>query len=512
MSALIPVALRAVALSFLVLSLPLAADSYDTPEDFEVSPIFDLVRPAGAGDARVVLRGADQIDYTFEFPAEQAIEITDDMLARSRMKNGLYSWNATFEPVLDDATRALLDRSRTDPSIQAPDVGVSGRSGSIRIVDGGFVVSVIDAGDSTNPPDTERGTRVVLTNADGIIRNSACVGFDCPDSPSFGSDTLRLQENNLRIHFEDSSALAGFPANDWRLVANDSDSGGANYFALEDSTAGRIPFLVEAGAQANAIYATGNLVGFGTNQPTTELHVVDGDTPTLRLGQDGSAGFATQAWDVAANETSFFIRDVTNGSTLPFRVRPTAPSNSLIIDTDGDVGVGILTPTAALQVRRAGTYAEEWLRIDVADDGDPLTEDRRMVLDNAGNLFVGGAITQLSSRYSKENLLAVAGDQVLAKLAELPLWTWNYLTSNDGDRHIGPVAEDFYRTFGFGESERSLSPSDVAGVALAASQALNRSLNEEIEQRDQRIDELEARLARLEAVLLAEETDADAER
>lgn len=510
MPALIPIALRAVALSFLLLSLPLAAESYDRPEDFEVSPVFDVVRPAGAGDARVVLRGADQVDYRFDFPAEQAIEITEDMLAQSRMKNGLYSWNATFEPMLDDATRALLDRSRTNPSIQAPDVGVSGRSGSIRIVDGGFVVSVIDAGSNTNPPDAERGTRVVLTNVDGIIRDSACIGRDCPDSPSFGSDTLRLQENNLRIHFEDTST-GTFPANDWRLTANSSVNGEASYFSIDDATAGRSLLYLAAGAQANAIYATGNRVGFGTNQPATELHVVDGDSPTLRLAQDGSSGFTSQTWDLAGNETNFFVRDATNGSTLPFRIRGGAPTSALDIEASGRIGMGTASPSAAVHVRRTGSFVDEWLRIEL-DDGDAATEDRRMVLDNAGNLFVGGAITQLSSRYSKENLLAVAGDRVLEKLAELPLWTWNYLTANDGDRHIGPVAEDFYRTFGFGESERSLSPSDVAGVALAASQALNRSLNEEIEQRDQRIEELEARLARLEAVLLAEETDADAER
>ena len=43
---------------------------------------------------------------------------------------------------------------------------------------------------------------------------------------------------------------------------------------------------------------------------------------------------------MAGNETSFFIRDATNGSTLPFRIRPGASSNALVIDTDGQVGVG----------------------------------------------------------------------------------------------------------------------------------------------------------------------------
>jgi hypothetical protein len=512
MSALFSVALRAVALSFLILSLPVSAETSDSPEDFEISPLFDVVRPSGAGNARLVLRGADQVDYAFEFAADEAVALTDAMIARARMKNGLYRWNATFQPVLDDAARALLQASRTDPSIPAPDVGVPSRSGSVRLIDGGFLVSLIDP---ERGPGDGASTRDQIIADDLIVQFSACIGMDCVNGESFGSDTLRLKENNLRIHFDDTSNSASFPANDWRLTANGSNNGDPSYFSIDDATAGRSLLYLEAGARANSIYADNNgTVGFGTNLPVggLGLHLVTGNTPALRLDQDGSSGFASQAWDLAGNETNFFVRDTTNGSLLPFRIRPGAPTSSLDIASSGRIGMGIASPTAAVHVRRNAVFADEWLRIDLPDDMDPATEERKMVLDNAGNLFVGGAITQLSSRYSKENLLAVAGDQVLEKLAELPLWTWNYLTANDGDRHIGPVAEDFYRTFGFGESERSLSPSDVAGVALAASQALNRSLNEEIEQRDQRIDELEARLARLETMLLAEETVVDAER
>lgn len=505
-------ALRAAVSCLIVFSLPVAAEFEDSADDYRIDPRFDVARPAGAGQAVLALSDGSRI-YRFGFAVDEPVEITDGMVAEARMSDGLYAWNATFEPLLDNATRAALEASRLDPSIQAPDVSIASLSGSIRVIDGGFLVTAVkpdDDGGITPPPPPV--TRVVLTDTDGIIRPSACVGGDCPNSPSFGADTIRLRENNLRIHFDDSSNSGSFPANDWRLVANESINGGDNFFSIQDATLNRDLLYLEAASQANAIYVTGNLIGFGTNMPSTELHVVDGDSPTLRLAQDGSSGFAAQAWDVVGNETSFFVRDATNGSTLPFRIQPTAPTNSLVVDPDGNVGVGILNPDAALHTRRTSGFTGEWLRFDVPDDGDPATEDRRMVLDTAGNLFVGGAITQLSSRHSKENLLAVAGDQVLSQLAELPLWTWNYLTSSDSDRHIGPVAEDFYRTFGFGSSERSLSPSDVAGVALAASQALQ----QEIEERDQRIEDLEARLARLEAALLAGtnelENDADAER
>jgi len=185
----------------------------------------------------------------------------------------------------------------------------------------------------------------ITHSTDVKITGSVCAGFDCTSSESFGFDTLRLKENNLRIHFNDTSTSASFPGNDWRIVINDSSNGGANYFAVEDSTAGRQPFRIEAGAIVNALYVDNEGdVGIGTSNPVVELHAVDGNTPTMRLEQDGSNGFTAQTWDLAGNETNFFIRDVTGGSKLPFRIKPGAPTDSLFVAANGSVGVGTETP------------------------------------------------------------------------------------------------------------------------------------------------------------------------
>jgi hypothetical protein len=77
----------------------------------------------------------------------------------------------------------------------------------------------------------------------------------------------------------------------------------------------------------------------------------------MRLEQDNSSGFTAQTWDVAGNEASFFIRDATNGSSLPFRIRPGAPSNSLVIGDSGKVGVGILSPAEDVDVQRSAAPA-----------------------------------------------------------------------------------------------------------------------------------------------------------
>lgn len=192
---------------------------------------------------------------------------------------------------------------------------------------------------------------------DVIVDGSLCAGMDCVNGENFGFDTFRVKENNLRIHFQDTSNSGSFPTNDWRLIANDSANGGANYFGIEDSDAGRIPFRVEAGAPANSLYVEdGGRIGLGTSTPVVELHVVDGDSPTLRLEQNGSSGFTPQTWDVAGNEANFFVRDVTNGSKLPFRIYPGAATSTLVVASNGNVGIGTTSPddAADLHISRAG--------------------------------------------------------------------------------------------------------------------------------------------------------------
>src|SRR5258707_3474623 len=158
---------------------------------------------------------------------------------------------------------------------------------------------------------------------DLIVQGSACVGLDCVDGEAFGFDTIRLKENNTRIKFDDTSTSAGFPNNDWQLTANDSASGGANKFSIEDITAATVPFTITGSAPSNAIFvdSTGR-VGLRTSTPVLDFHLKTSNTPAHRYEQTNAGGFTAQTWDVAGNEANFFVRDVTGGSRLPFRIRP----------------------------------------------------------------------------------------------------------------------------------------------------------------------------------------------
>ncbi len=194
-----------------------------------------------------------------------------------------------------------------------------------------------------------------------IVQGSACVGLDCVSGEVFGFDTIRTKENNDRIQFDDTSTSAGFPTNNWQIRANSSASGGANFLAFVDqgatgnSETGTIVFEVDAGAPANAlkVSSTGK-VGLRTATPVLDLHITTGDTPAHRLEQTNAGGFSAQTWDIAGNEANFFVRDVTSGSRLPFRIRPGAPTSSVDISAAGNVGVGTASPAHHLHVQGTG--------------------------------------------------------------------------------------------------------------------------------------------------------------
>lgn len=376
---------------------------------------------------------------------------------------------------------------------------------------------------------------------DLIVDGSTCVGQDCVNGESFGFDTIRLKENNLRIGFTDTSSTSSFPSNDWQITINDSANGGANKFAIDDISGGRTPFTIEAGAPSHSLYVDdGGRIGLGTSTPVVQMHMKDGNTPTTRLEQDGSSGFSAQTWDVAGNEANFFIRDATNGSTLPFRIRPGAPSSAIDIASSGNVGIGNDNPTsplhvstsdsstAMLMVEDTGASAKrEMLRLentgdwklsfrDTADNiewriatgvfgnvadtltiGETTNNTPEFALEPSGNLTIAGALTQNSDVNTKENFTELSRIDVLTLIDQMPVTRWNYKFDDDSVAHVGPMAQDFYAAFKLGATEKRISPLDVASVGLVGVQQLSRQLKE----KEAQIADLQAKVDAFEAVV-----------
>ena len=449
--------------------------------------------------------------YTYQITTSQRVPAHVQKLLAAARENGN-----------DAAARAILKGA----GIREPQV----ESGAFMVVNGALVTA---GGTESQRPvgsPVSNGSRVgaPVTNDqvipdDLIVQASLCVGFDCVNNESFGFDTIRLKENNTRIKFEDTS-VGSFPTNDWQLTANDSASGGSSKFSIEDITGSKVPFTITAGASTNSIFvdSTGR-VGLRTSTPVLDLHINTSNTPAIRLEQNNSGGFTAQTWDIGANEANFFVRDVTGGSKLSLRIRPGAPTSSLDISADGDVGVGTGSPAAALDVVRTlgalGTIMRLsnnsgiQLLMDRTDAGAsdwqmsnfnanfqisvPGAATPQMNLSTAGNMTIGG--TQYltgSSRDLKENFTPVNGREILAKVVDMPLTSWN--AKNDPEqRHIGPVAEDWWSYFELGPDNKHVSPTDIAGVALGAIKGLNQVVSE----KDKEIADLKARLEKIEATL-----------
>ena len=458
----------------LALSPSVQDDRLSWPVDTELRHQLRLVAPDGSISVH-------------DFAAGQAVELQRPQQA------GQYRFELIELPVLgaEQIAAAKAARERGDTA-----------GGTVDPVshNGGFLVDAdagIASGGGSEAPvhprddaqDAPRSTRDQVIPDDLIVQASLCVGFDCIDNEVFSFDTLRLKENNTRIGFHDTS-FGDFPARHWEITANESQIGGLNFLGFTDIGTGNRPFWVQADARNNALVVVDNRVGFGTSTPEMEAHYVAGDTPAQRLEQSIASGYPAQIWDIAGNEANFFIRDVTGGNPLPFRIRPGAATSSLDIHSNG-IGMGISDPEAKLHIVAASGFTDPLLRVDTADG-------TQMQLEANGNLRVNGTISQLSSRAAKTGFIDIDADAVLDAVASLPIAFWSYLHQDTGIRHLGPTAEDFHAAFGLGERPTEIATGDLAGVALAAIQALNR----EVAEKDQRIEDLEARLQRLEARLI----------
>jgi hypothetical protein len=108
-------------------------------------------------------------------------------------------------------------------------------------------------------------------------------------------------------------------------------------------------------------------------------------------------------------------------------------------------------------------------------------------------------IINLSDRNLKENFAPVDVSSVMEKLAQVQVSTWNYKSDSSDIRHIGPMAQDFARAFGVGDSDRVIHTVDSGGVTMAAVQALYQMTLEQ----NQRIAVLEAEVRELREAAVA---------
>src|SRR3954454_10217532 len=521
----------------------------------------------------LTITGPNDLVYTHEFANTHAVNVKMRDLG-ANPADGQYTYEMRVTPRISGSVKAQLAAARNanDDAAAAQIMAAAGlnnplvQSGTITIANGSFVSSeLIEPGQSKSSSKSALSSRtgagtsdatasVQLHNApvkaldvvpadDQIIQGSLCVGLDCVVNESFGFDTIRLKENNDRIKFEDTST-GSCPSNDWQLTANDACPG-ANKFSIEDITGAKVPFTITAGAATNSFFldSTGRL-GLRTATPVLDIHVATSNTPAMRLEQNNSGGFTAQTWDIAGNEANFFVRDITGGSRLPFRIRPGAPTSSIDIAASGKVGVGTASPASNLHVFGASntdvfvgvgedpagtTGTQSALTIgyggnsigrasgflNVRPDSTAVAPNpslrfftanvERMIISNLGfvclgvavpafpidhssgaHLTTGGVWTNASSRALKQDIRDLGTTEAVETLKNLQPVAYVYKDLHT--EHRVAFTTTYVPALVATPDRKSLSPMDIVGV-----------LTKVVQQQQSTIDELKSRIDQLEA-------------
>jgi len=365
---------------------------------------------------------------------------------------------------------------------------------------------------------------------------------------------LTITDPDPDLFFQDTSGGSS-TTGDWTLQGSDTDwlirdqNNVITVLRLTTGT-GHVNSMVVDGPSGDITLGNGaffmdrslSYLGLGTTTPSAHLHMVGlSPQPIWESTADGSQ----VRWEYVS--PNFSMEGNTEQNIL--QANATAPQYSLVIDSAGNIGAGTSTPDGAFHLYRdqPGQRAElivdnsgkpvgsrsmfrlvnngeiafnmdniatgqTWrfrngntgFRISLDGTGGPELEVR-----NNGNVVIRGTLVENSDVNVKRDIELLDPEAVLNGLQALAVSEWSYEWDGSGVRHIGPMAQDFHAAFGLGEDETKISPRDMAGVAMAAVQALV----DKVEAQEQQIVDLERqngalqagmeRLERLEAQLAA---------
>ncbi|MCP5047641.1 MAG: tail fiber domain-containing protein [bacterium] len=299
------------------------------------------------------------------------------------------------------------------------------QSGYFKVKEGKIVIPT--PGITENGPD---GALDVI-NDDLIVIGCACIGDDCTSSyVCEGDNALKLKDTRIRLSFEDTSSTSGsYPTTDWRIVINDTTSGGGEYFAIEDESGGTTPFTIEAGAPDNSLYiADDGKIGLGTATPGYPIHIITTGTNA----------------QIVAERTSGAIGVLTGGNS---GVNIGSNSNHPVSFIINLVSQMILQTNVDLDMQTGGgTY------------------------NSSTGQWVDG-----SSREYKENIAELSSEEAMAVVKNLKPVTFN-LKKND-EHQVGFIAEDVPELVAT-KTRKGLSSMDIVAVLTKVVQEQQKTITE----------------------------------
>jgi hypothetical protein len=212
--------------------------------------------------------------------------------------------------------------------------------------------------------------------------------------------------------------------------------------------------------------------GIGTTNPVRLLQVGDdsvtGSTGMMRFGSRTSnpIGGANRSWDIGVPQ----LGDIVTNGSYDFVINDATQNSNCVVVAwqSGYVGIGNVNPTNKLMVVNARCDGNSWI--------------------------------SASDRNLKQDFASVDSLDVLSKVTSMQVQSWSY-KSQPQEKHVGPVAQDFYSAFGLGADDKSIATVDESGVALAAIQGLNQKLELKLQQKETQISELRHSVAELHTLV-----------
>jgi len=355
--------------------------------------------------------------------------------------------------------------------------------------DGGFLAGgTFDVGVL---PATGPGTRMMWHPRKSAFRAGTVHGAQWDDasigqySVAFGSDSVASGQAAVAMG---SSTASGY----WSTaMGHDTTASGNMSTALGDGTtaSGEESTAMGLGTTASGAGSTamgweatasGNFsTAMGFRATATGVSSTATGIQTVAAGL-GSTAMGTYAEVAASAPGSFVYGDRSTVGTPSPAVRSISPNQFLV---------------------RAAGGAAFW-----STSGTTYPTSPGVILYSGDSFW-----SSLSDVNSKENFKELAGEEVLARIAQMPVREWNYKAQDAAIRHVGPTAQDFHAAFGLGIDPRRIGTVDADGIALAAVKALevrtrelggdDSALREQLAALTRENDDLRARLARLERLL-----------
>lgn len=349
--------------------------------------------------------------------------------------------------------------------------------------------------------------------AAGVYGNGFAIGTVLPNAPLHihSSDTMGYPEAKIFIQNRSSTTSS-------RELIRLENNGGISirmldnwentFFKMEnvndsfEIASGPVHFRIDNDSTDNALNLAGTGIGIGTRSPESTLHILadgvssDFTSATIRGEVTNDLPAMDRVMLDLRNNGAIVMNmlDTSVTGAMPYQVRTANDRLSfqqfggnragLAIFGDGAVrfvanGVPNLTVTSNGNLNVIGQSGGGNLNVLGPAGG-------------AGNLFVkgniryNGTLSGPSDRNIKENFQEIDPQQILKKVANLPITKWNYIADEKDTPHLGPMAQDFYSAFGLGDDQKRIPLMDNGGVALAAI----KGLNQVVEAKEKKIVEL----------------------